>query len=107
MIRLMVDNFMSRSKMEGRSMVAICGTELRRTGAAYWAEASQTKMQRAKHSRRRLRAKGQRMAGGARVGGLIYQRRGPPEVAEVGEGDVARVGALGVDFGEFGLGAGV
>lgn len=43
--------------------------------------------------------------GGPRVHGLVEERRGPPEVDEVPHGDVARVGALGVEVRYGGEGA--
>ncbi len=44
--------------------------------------------------------------GGARVDGLVDEGGGPPVVGEVADGDVLRVGALGVDFREGGGGLG-
>lgn len=52
---------MTRSMMEGRSMIWSFSSELRRTGAAYWALASQMNMLRLKVSARRLAMKMGRM----------------------------------------------
>ncbi len=47
--------------MDAMSSVAILLSELRRTGAAYWAEVSQMNMLSPAVSARRLRTKSQRM----------------------------------------------
>lgn len=63
MMREMVESFIRRSMMDATSRVLILSNELRRTGAAYWALASQMNMLRAKHSARRLATNNQRMEG--------------------------------------------
>lgn len=58
--RLIVESFIKRSSMEGRSREAILKRELWRRGAAYWADASQINILRLKASARRFAMNGQR-----------------------------------------------
>lgn len=61
MMREMVESFMRRSRMDAMFIVRSLSRELRRTGAAYCALASQMNMLRPKHSAMRLATKSQRM----------------------------------------------
>ena len=56
-----MESFIRRSRMEGRSREAILKRELWRSGAAYWAEASQINILRLDASARRFAINGQRM----------------------------------------------
>ena len=57
-----VESFISRSKIDGTSRVAMRDTELWSKGAAYCALASQMKMLRDTTSARRLETKSQRIS---------------------------------------------
>lgn len=61
MISEIVESFIKRSMMEAMSRVAILLRELRRTGAAYWADASHMNMLRPAVSAKRFAMKIQRI----------------------------------------------
>ena len=60
-MRLIVESFISRSKIDGISKDAILKTELCSNGAAYCALASQMNILSEKHSAMRLATNNQRM----------------------------------------------
>lgn len=63
MTKEIVDSFMTRSKIEATSMTAILSMELRRTGAAYWAERSQITTVKEKNSNIRFPTNDHRIRG--------------------------------------------